>query len=216
MAVVVDNAGGWHHSPAQVGRVCLPLRSIFYISMQITCEFPGAILPIGTKVYIPRPSIHAVETDEIIGYYCTLHLGEDNKFLLSPTDYRLSTSNVGRDSMEQAWKSDEFFLSYEEAMKMSVEYLVATTPEEWVKAEAEFNPVCCALISDILDILDDVRVSGKITGMQRNALINLLNMHSPHHGNDKAELDKPYLDKILAQIKIKWDARTDPYVTEIV
>jgi hypothetical protein len=179
--------------------------------MNISCDFPDNILPIGTKVYLPRPAVKAVHEDVIVGYACRL-TAEEGRLKLSPTDYCLTTINVERGGMTADWKRDEFFLSYEDALAMAVEYEVNATPKEWWAAiglrgdETEdvckFNedcelPVCCYNISDIRDILYNVCVSGEINGVNRRNLIALLNSHEPPE-------NKPILDKILAQLDINW------------
>ena len=191
---------------------------------QITCDFPEGVLPIGTKVYIPRAPIKSVHEDVIRGYYCTMY-SESERLTIIPTDYRLSIMNIGRGSFDDGWKRDEFFLSYEEAKAMAVEYTADLEPEEWFKAiglngadnedriayddECELTP-CCSNISDIRDILYNICVSGKINGVTRLALIALLNAHEPPHEN-------AILNKILAQLDLTWKEtgnEASPYVTE--
>jgi hypothetical protein len=185
---------------------------------KITCDFPDNILPIGTKVFIPRAAIGDVHEDEVRGYYCTL-FKEGDTHILNPTDYRLSILNLGRGSLDDGWKRDEFFLNYEEAKAHAVEYTVSATPEEWFKAiglngaedeertqfddECELQS-CCATISNIRDILYDVCLTSKITGVTRNSLIKLLETHEPMTNS------YPNLTKILSQMNIVWtDNGTD-------
>ena len=179
--------------------------------MLITCNLPDELVPINTPVYLPRPQFNTVQEDKISGYYCVL-LEDEGQLKLTPTDYRLSTLNVGRGELTDKWKRDEFFLSYDEAMSMAVEYEVVATSDEWFKAiglsgggqdnryditdDCEL-PICCANISDIRDLLYNVCVSGKINGVTKRNLIALLNSHEP-------PVNKPVLDKILAQLNINW------------
>jgi hypothetical protein len=188
--------------------------------MQLTCEFSDDTLPIGTKVFIPRAVIKDVHEDEIKGYYCTL-FQQDGKMMLVPTDYRLGLINLSR-GLDDGWKRDEFFLSYEEAKAAAVEYQIEATDEEWFKAigldnnehsdrldydeECELGP-CCAIISGIRNILYQACETGKMDGVTRTALISQLNAHEP-----PSELT-PNLDKILAQLHIVWSDKQEPYVT---
>jgi hypothetical protein len=202
--------------------------------MQITCDFPDNVLAIGTKVYIPRPAVNSVQEDEIAGYYCAL-LNVDGKPTLIPTDYRLNIINLSRGGLNDGWKSDEFFLSYEEAKANAVMYKVTATPEEWLKAigldgsdnedRTDYDEdcelfACCTLISDIRDILHQLCKDGQIDGITRRNLIALMNAHEPPviPGGLPANLTYPNLTKILAQLNLVWkepDTDTDPYVTEI-
>lgn len=180
--------------------------------MQITAEFPDHILPIGTKVFVPRPAINDVHEDEITGYYCAAR-NIDGKLHIHPTDYQLSLINLSRDGVSNGWKANEFFLSYEEAKTNAVEYNIVATPEEWFRSiglngsededrtqyddECELAP-CCANISAIRDILYDVCLTGKINGVTRNSIIQLMEGHEPMTNS------YPNLTKILSQMKVTW------------
>jgi hypothetical protein len=179
--------------------------------MTITCEFPEDVLAIGTKVYIPRPALKSVLEDKIVGYYCIyIHPIDKQMPILQPTDYRLCTINLDHDNFVDAWKRNEFFLSYEDAKAAAVEYPVVVTDEEWVRAiglckdddRTEYEEdcelqSCCAAISNIRSALFKACTEGKLTGVERNELILLLDRHEIPN-------EKPILDKILAQLHIVW------------
>ena len=188
--------------------------ALFYLStitMQITCEFPDNVLPIGTRVFIPRPAINSVQEDEIIGYHCTM-VNIDGEPYVYPTDYRLNTVNLDRGNDEDGWKADEFFLTYADAKNHAVEYSVVASPEEWLTAiglsgtgteernqfdeDSELG-TCCAIISHIRDILYEVCLTGTITGVQKKKLITAITSH-------QAPDNTPVLDKILKQLDIEW------------
>lgn len=179
--------------------------------MQITCDFPDQVLPIGTKVFLPRAALHSVQEDEITGYSCIMS-DIEGKLTIFPTDYRLHTCNVSRDSLAPEWKRNEFFLSYEEALTMAKEYHVVAAKELWLTAigldgsedeerihyddKCELES-CCANISAIRDVLYEACVEGKIDAVTRASLKELLNSHEPPS-------PKPVLDKILAQLNLVW------------
>lgn len=189
--------------------------------MKITCDIPDDLIPIGTKVYVPRPIVNDVHEDEILGYFCILGKDENKNDILYPTDYRLRIVNMDRGDFLDAWKSDEFFLSYQEAKDMAVTYPVLATEDEWFKAiglkndsnrleydeECELAP-CCSTISDIRSLLATIMKNELCTGMQKQTLISLMNAHEPTGLS-------PTLDKILSQLNISWLENQEPYVKTI-
>jgi hypothetical protein len=190
--------------------------------MKITCEIADDLLPIGTKVFIPRPVVKDVHEDEILGYFCILGKDKEKGDILYATDYRLRIVNMDRGTFLDAWKADEFFLSYQEAKEMAVTYPVVATQDEWFKAiglkkdsdrlqydeECELAP-CCGTISDIRDLLSTIMEREYCTGMQKRTLVSLMNAHEPALGLS------PALDKILAQLNICWRENQEPYVKPI-
>ena len=66
---------------------------------------------------------------------------------------------------------------------------------------------CCSNISEIRNLLYDICITGKITGVGRIGLINALNNHEPPD-------NKVVLDKILAQLNIEWVDNDEGYVVE--
>ena len=189
---------------------------------QITCSIHEDILDIGTKVFIPRSAINGVHEDVILGYNCNLVKDEKGTLLIIPTHYRLSILNIGNGSVSSNWSRNEFFLSYEEAKANAVEYKVDATKDEWFSAigltgevgeeridydeNCELMP-CCSNISEIRNLLYDICITGKITGVGRIGLINALNNHEPPD-------NKVVLDKILAQLNIEWVDNDEGYVVE--
>lgn len=182
--------------------------------MDITCSIPNDLIPIGTKVFLPRPAIQAVLEDCILGYSGILERSSDGQYKLSPSDYRLNTVNVerGGDEFDCSWKSEEFFLSYEAAMAMAKEYKIILSDEEWYKLigfktseqghhfeteDCDLAP-CCGAIERIREMLGKVAWSKHISAVNRSILAKML-------ANHDAPEAKPRINSlILKQIDLIW------------
>jgi len=176
--------------------------------MQLTITLPDDLIPIGTKVYIPMTGVHQVAEDQIVGYIGTL---TTTQFV--PSDYQLNTVNMDRSEATDntAWKGDEFFLSYEEALAMAeyyelhvgiavsyaaIGYIEDGDSYTWEKDNCELAD-CCDNTDLIRALLAKAVFEGGMTGVARNRLRQALASHERPENHEN-------LDKILEQLKLTW------------
>ena len=178
--------------------------------------FPDDLLQVGTKVFIPRPMVGQVAADEILGYFGQItKQGENLQFV--PSDYQLNSANLERGGsvVYTGWKSDEFFLSYDEALTMAKIYQVIVSPENAYRAigyEEEYNyeagysiqitsgcelDAGCAAIDQIRWIIAKAINQTYITAIGRQTLAELLKCHEPPVNCEQLRL-------ILAQMDLTW------------
>lgn len=181
--------------------------------MQKTITTPNDLIPIGTKVFLPRPAIGQVLEDEIKGYYGVLH-NRDGNCVFTPSDYQLNTANTerGEDTIHNAWKAEEFFLSYDEAKSMAKEYRIRIDDAIAFKAIGyvadnegyHFEPElcilapCCSAVSNIRSILGHAIYSTRMSAVTRRTLLRLLKSHTPPDG-------VKYIDEeVLVHLDLFW------------